>query len=112
MLTIRHLLVAGGAGLFAVPLVSTASAEARRVRGPQHGEHGERDESARAQFAAAPACQIPNSSRLQFVSSRNPFRGGSPGAYGSIFFGGGGTTVASSSRSASAASTSQGAAAA
>jgi len=93
MLTIPRVLVSGATGLvLAVAVVSTASAEGRRNHGSREGGSHDGD-SSRAQFAAAPACRVPSGGHLQFVSSNNPFRGGSGGAYGAIFFAGGGTTV-------------------
>jgi hypothetical protein len=76
----------------AVAVASTVSAEGRRNNGSRDGGSHDGD-SSRAQFAAAPACRVSSGGHLQFVSSHNPFRGGSRGAYGAIFFAGGGTTV-------------------
>jgi len=99
MLTIRRLL-AGAIGLFfAATVATTAAADDGRSRGRANSHH---DDEARALYTG-PACEVAHEDggHLQFVNGRSPFRGGSHGAYGGIFFAGGGTTVPTSRPEAS-----------
>ena len=89
MLTIRQVL-AGAAGFL---LLATVATTAYAKDGRNKDRSGSRDDDGRSQFTAGPSCEVSREGHLQFVSSRSPFRGGSRGSYGGIFFAGGGTTV-------------------
>jgi PEP-CTERM motif len=89
MFTIRQVLAGVTGFLLLAAVTSTAYAKEGRNK-ERGGSH--HDEDSRS-FSAGPSCEVSHEGHLQFVSSRSPFRGGSRGSYGGIFFAGGGTTV-------------------
>jgi hypothetical protein len=88
MFTIRQVLAGATGFLLLVTVATTAYAKDGRNK----DRSGSRDDDSR-HFTAGPACEVSHEGHLQFVSGRSPFRGGSRGSYGGIFFAGGGTTV-------------------
>src|ERR1700680_3360246 len=97
MLTIRTVFAAAGGVILAIAVASTASADEKRNHLEQRADASHDNGSGGVAFGALPACEVSHAAgQMQFVGSRNPFRGGRAGAaYGDIFFAGGGTSVAS-----------------